>query len=130
MLGVSNIGNGWRLINLGAGAAAAPSDTGAAPVAAPAVPAGNVEVVAMKVVGYAYEPSEFRVKAGVPVEWQVDGRQAAGCAGVIAVPGFRITKLLSRSGVTTIRFTPTVPGRYPFSCTMGMAGPGAFTVVE
>jgi uncharacterized protein len=91
----------------------------------------GVQVVKMTVDGYNYSPAHFTVKKGVPVEWQIDGRKAAGCAGVITMPKMNITEMLPRNSIKTIRFTPTETGTLNFSCTMGMTTPGAaFTVVE
>jgi plastocyanin domain-containing protein len=83
----------------------------------------------MQVKGYEYVPSQFTVIAGTPVEWRVDGRNASGCAQIITIPGMRLTKRLSKAGVTTINFTPQQEGRLDFSCTMGMTTPGAHFAV-
>ena len=85
----------------------------------------------MKVTGYDYSPANFTVKAGVPVEWKIDGRQAKGCARVLIMPGMGIQKLLESNKDTTISFTPTKTGTLAFSCSMGMTTPGAaFTVTN
>lgn len=89
------------------------------------------QYIQMTVRGYEYEPSTFTVKEGVPVVWQIDGRQAAGCARVITVPGQGLTQYLRSDGITEIEFTPKAEGKLAFSCTMGMTTPGAaFTVVK
>jgi sulfite exporter TauE/SafE/copper chaperone CopZ len=91
----------------------------------------GVQVVKMTVDGYDYYPSHFTVKKGIPVEWQIDARKAAGCAGVITMPKMNITEILPRNSIKTITFTPTETGTLNFSCMMGMTTPGAaFTVVE
>jgi plastocyanin domain-containing protein len=90
----------------------------------------GVQTVSMKVSGYDYLPSRFTVQAGVPVKWQVDGTDAAGCARVIVASSLGVTKYLAPDKVTDITFTPKEPGRYRFTCSMGMTTPGAaFTVV-
>ncbi len=87
------------------------------------------QVVKMKVKGYDYYPARFTVQAGLPVEWQIDGSQAAGCAKVIIMPALGLKELLS-NGIKKITFTPTKTGRLAFSCSMGMTTPGAaFNVV-
>lgn len=86
------------------------------------------QVIKMKVVGYDYQPANFIVKANMPVDWEIDGSQAAGCARVITIPGLRRTEMLS-SAIKTISFTPTLAGRMPFSCTMGMTTTGAAIMV-
>lgn len=91
----------------------------------------GVQVVKMAVVGYEYQPARFTVTAGVPVEWQIDGSRAAGCAQVITVPGLKLTEFLPKNQVKTIHFIPSQAGTLSFSCTMGMTTPGAaFTVVQ
>ena len=90
---------------------------------------GGVQIAKMNVVGYEYIPSQFEVRVGVPVEWQINGSEAAGCARVIVVPQLGITEYLPTTGIKTIRFTPTEAGRITFSCSMGMTTPGAAFIV-
>ena len=87
------------------------------------------QMVQMEVAGLDYYPTDFKIYQGIPVEWQIDGRKAQGCARVISIPRLGITESLRRDGVTTITFTPEQTGTIRFSCSMGMAGPGTFTVV-
>lgn len=89
------------------------------------------QIVEMKVEGLTYSPSQFTVKKDIPVEWQIDGSGASGCAQVIIIPELGITKYLSSTEITTISFTPQETGAIPFSCSMGMTTRGAsFIVVE
>lgn len=90
---------------------------------------GDKQIVRMKVNGLEYSPAVFRVEAGVPVEWQIDGTKAQGCAQVISVPKLDLVKYLSPKGITTINFTPEKEGEIKFSCTMGMTTPGAKFIV-
>ena len=70
------------------------------------------------------------MQAGLPVEWQIDGSKASGCARVIVIPAMKKTQLLSLNSITTINFTPVKAGKISFSCSMGMTTPGAaFRVV-
>ena len=88
------------------------------------------QIVKMKASGYTYTPNRFTVVEGVPVEWQVDGANAAGCGKVIVMPTLGVSKYLSSQGITTITFTPTKTGEIPFNCSMGMMTRGSgFTVV-
>lgn len=88
------------------------------------------QIVQMKVQGLTYTPNTFTVVQGVPVEWQIDGSAAEGCAQVITIPKLGKTQYLSKQGVTTISFTPQDTGVIPFSCTMGMTTRGSqFNVV-
>jgi uncharacterized protein len=89
----------------------------------------QVQSINLEIRGLDYYPSSFRLKRGVPVEWNIDGRGAVGCARVISVPALGIQESLPSNGIKTIRFTPTKIGKIKFSCSMGMAGPGTFEVV-
>ena len=134
MLGLWNIQNGLALT----GVDVSPSSllAGGEPIqsasAAPVEIVGGKQIVDMKVSGYSYSPSRFTVQAGIPVEWRIDGRAAAGCAQVLLArgDGVRVTKFLSRDNITTIAFTPAEPGSISFRCSMGMTTRGAaFTVI-
>lgn len=88
------------------------------------------QIVKMKANGYTYTPNKFTIVEGIPVEWQVDGRGAAGCGKVIVMPSLGLSKYLSQDGITTIEFTPTQTGTIPFNCSMGMMTRGSeFTVI-
>ncbi len=86
----------------------------------------DAQIISMNVNRLAYQPSEIRVKAGEQVVWNIDATNAIGCARIITVPALGLQERLS--GLTQIVFTPLVTGRFPFSCTMGMAGPGVLIV--
>ena len=90
----------------------------------------GVQIATMRAAGYSYTPNRFRVRAGVPVEWRIDGGSAAGCGRMVTMPALGITKILSQRGETVIQFTPTEPGELAFNCGMGMMTPNsAFIVV-
>lgn len=89
------------------------------------------QIVKMTVKGYAYMPNTFTVIEGVPVEWQIDGTEAAGCGRVLVMPTLGTSKYLLPEGITTVTFTPTQTGTIPFNCSMGMMTRGSqFVVVE
>lgn len=91
---------------------------------------GGKQMVSMKVDYLDYVPARFTVVEGVPVEWHIDGTKAVGCAQVISVPSLGITEYLPRDQEKVITFTPPAgTNSIKFSCSMGMAGPGLFTVV-
>ncbi len=94
----------------------------------PPITENGKQVIQMEVAGLKYNPSTFVLTEGVPVEWQVDGRKAQGCAQVLSVPALGITEYLPKNEIKTIKFTPEKAGTIRFSCSMGMAGPGSFTV--
>lgn len=83
----------------------------------------------MKVVGREYTPSVFTVVAGVPVEWQVDGSQAEGCAEVLTVPELGVEVALPAQGSKTIIFVPHTPGTFSFRCPLAMTTAGARFIV-
>lgn len=78
------------------------------------------QIARMKITGLDYFPHQFTVVEGVPVVWEIDGREAEGCAQVVTMPSLGITKYISRTSPTTIAFTPKETGRISFSCSMGM----------
>jgi hypothetical protein len=91
----------------------------------------QVQIVEMKIEGFDYIPNRFTVKAGIPVEWRIDGREAEGCGRVLIMRKAGIVKFLSSDGPTVISFTPSAPGEFAFNCSMGMMTPGSgFTVTN
>lgn len=150
LLGLFNMGNGLALAEFSfnsadeyVGGNAAPIDTtGINPyiaqyLRAQSVPPQKAEIVngkqiaRMKIVDLNYLPAKFIVQKGVPVEWQIDASQAAGCAQVIMVPKLRTSKYLSPNKINVIQFTPTETGKISFMCTMAMTTRGAsFNVVD
>ncbi len=90
---------------------------------------GDKQVIDLIVDGLDYYPDKFTLKKGVPVEWNIDGKNAQGCAGIISVPKLGIIEKLPRDSIKTITFTPEQTGKITFTCGMGMAGPGTFEVV-
>lgn len=130
LLGLANIRNGLALanINLNLGQLLAPGQTVTAE-AAPIV--DGKQLISMKVNGLHYEPAQFTVQQGVPVEWRIDGSNAAGCASVILAPDLDLTISLPSSGEKVVTFTPEKTGKFSFNCPMGMATrSAAITVVS
>lgn len=80
-------------------------------------------------ISYAgYAPAAFTLRRNVLTRITLSGPAAGeGCLASFQVPALGIKKLIPRGG-TTIAFTPTKPGHYPFSCGMGMFR-GEFTVL-
>ncbi|MBU1132057.1 sulfite exporter TauE/SafE family protein [Patescibacteria group bacterium] len=66
-------------------------------------------------------PNHFKVRAGIPVVWEIQDAGFSGCTGAIIArslfPGY---VQLSRNDITIKEFIPKTPGRYQFSCPMGM----------
>ncbi len=126
LLGVFNIPNGLSLT----GASISLGDDTSFPLAEQVNIIGGKQVISMKVDYLDYVPAQFTIVEGIPVEWHIDGTTAVGCAQVISVPSLGITEYLPKNQEKVITFTPP-PGttNIRFSCSMGMAGPGVFTVV-
>jgi protein-disulfide isomerase len=133
LLGLFNIQSGFTLNALGGGAATSTSGQTtqtSQPAVNPVPIVDGKQVVNMKLVGYTYEPHQFTVVAGVPVEWRIDGRQAAGCGRFLLAPRAGVRKLLSSSDITVISFTPREAGDIAFNCGMGMMTRGSKFIVR
>ena len=117
LFGLVAAGNGLAL----AGVATPWSGVGAAtPSAAVAtVGADGVQRATVEVDYGSYQDVE--VQAGIPVEltFHVPEGKLIGCNASLSIPAFGVTADLSE-GDTTVTFTPTQPGTYPYSCWMGM----------
>lgn len=68
-----------------------------------------------------YTPDEITVKAGIPVKVNFKKSYDGGCLSSLVIPDFDIRQALKK-GITTVEFTPNKPGKYPFTCSMGMFG--------
>ena len=124
ILGVFAIPSGLTLIELGSGPDLAFDET-----ISDVDTFGEVQKIDLEVRGLNYYPNSFKIKKGVPVEWNIDGRNAIGCAKVISVPKLGINERLPSNSIKTVTFTPKRSGKIKFSCSMGMAGPGTFEVI-
>lgn len=81
--------------------------------------AGGAQEVTIKVQG-GYEPAEVRVVAGKPVRLVFDRQETSGCSEEVVIPDFGVRKFLPAFQKTTVELTPARPGRYEFTCGMGM----------
>lgn len=89
--------------------------------AAPAVATGGTgpQRIAIEVKG-GYSPSVVRVRAGRPVHLELHRSETSGCSEEIVLGDFGIRRYLPAHETTTVEFTPDRPGRYDFTCGMGM----------
>jgi len=130
MLGFLNIQYGFVLAGSSIGPVASnrPPQFSEAPAQAASVE--KKQFVKMKIDGFDYIPNRFVVRQGVPVEWRIDAKEAAGCGRILIAPRLGIRKLLSATESTVISFTPESAGDFAFNCGMGMMTPGSkFTVL-
>lgn len=81
--------------------------------------AGGVQEVRVLVKG-GYTPDTIVVQAGKPVRLQFYRDETADCSERVVFERFRIDEMLPAFQTTTVEFTPTEPGEYPFRCGMNM----------
>ena len=81
---------------------------------------GGKQLIQMTV-GEKYLPNNFKVRVGVPVRWEIDGTNALGCTAVLVARNLFPDKVqFSQTEITVKEFTSLKPGKYSFSCPMGM----------
>ncbi len=67
-----------------------------------------------------YEPSRITVSAGQPVRLNFFRKDPSSCLETVLLPAFHIARDLNLNQTTSVEFTPTKPGHYPFTCGMNM----------
>ncbi|MFA5844171.1 MAG: cupredoxin domain-containing protein [Coriobacteriia bacterium] len=97
-----------------AGALLAPA---LAPQPAAALVTSGVQSFRIRIGWFGYEPSKIVAAAGRPIVLYV-GR-GFGCAGGFIMPRLRVERNNTR-GAITVRLGSLRPGRYIYSCGMGM----------
>lgn len=117
VLGVVNMRNGWALT--GFRLPSFPSAPSAVATSVPDIVMDNGVQVIKMAVGDGYDPDTLTVKAGVPVRWEIDGTNAAGCIRSLVSRQLKIQTIIN-PGINKIEFTAPTPGKYAFSCSMGM----------
>lgn len=86
------------------------------------------QIVKMTARAAGYFPSEFIVRAGIPVEWQITGKEINGCQGTVQAPKVGVPLVVLKEGENKVEFTPVDKGYVTFSCSMGMFT-GRFKVI-
>ena len=81
--------------------------------------AGGVQEVRVTVKG-GYTPDTIVVQAGKPVRLQFYRDETADCSERVVFERFGINQELPAFQTTTVEFTPTEAGEYPFRCGMNM----------
>ena len=72
------------------------------------------------VVRGGYQPSQVRVRAGVPVRMIFDRQETSSCSEEVVLPDFGVRRFLPAHTETPIEFTPQAAGTHEFTCGMGM----------
>lgn len=67
-----------------------------------------------------YRPNEVTVPAGSPVTFTLKTKGRLGCTSIFTIPQLDIERDLSTQPTTTITTTFKKPGRYTYTCGMGM----------
>jgi uncharacterized protein len=79
------------------------------------------QVLKMKASSKGYDPSTLKVRAGTPVLWEIEDTGTSGCTNAIVSRDlFQDQIALTPGQTSTKEFTAQKPGRYQFSCWMGM----------
>lgn len=81
--------------------------------------ARGVQEIAVTVKG-GYSPDTILVQAGKPVRLQFYRDETADCSERVVFEHFGIDRRLPAFQTTTIEFTPSEAGEYPFRCGMSM----------
>lgn len=72
------------------------------------------------IVERGYQPSRIDLEAGVPTTLRFERREDDPCSELLVSELWPTAHRLAAHGQTEVRFTPARPGRYPFTCGMGM----------
>jgi len=79
------------------------------------------QILKMEAASSGYQPNYFKVKVGIPVRWEIKDAGTNGCTNaVISRSLFDGEIRLTLGEISVKEFTPQKPGRYKFSCWMGM----------
>lgn len=87
----------------------------------------GVQEVTIAIERTRYVPDTVSVRAGVPVRLTVDRREDGVCSDELVIPSAGVRRRLPPFSKTVVEFTPSAPGRLPFTCGMGMMS-GTFLV--
>lgn len=136
-LAIGNVQNGLTLLGRPISFATASNQTGyrvvseqggtATTVTAP-LDENGVQVLRLSLTDTTpfYAPAKPAVVAGKPVRLEIPG-PAGGCRSVFQISGLGVQLPLNKTN-NIVEFTPKKPGKYTFSCSMGMYR-GTLTVI-
>ncbi|MFZ2681783.1 MAG: sulfite exporter TauE/SafE family protein [Patescibacteria group bacterium] len=121
-LGIANLHNGLTLL----GWTGFRADYAPVVMAAVILPDGS-QRIEMEITPAGYAPKNLTVVEDIPVTWEIYGTEQLGCADTLVSQTFDLAENI-QPGFNQIMFTPTEPGVYAFSCSMGMVR-GTMTVL-
>ncbi|MDI6820995.1 MAG: sulfite exporter TauE/SafE family protein [Patescibacteria group bacterium] len=79
------------------------------------------QILKMDALAYGYSPNYLKVKAGIPVRWEITDKGTGGCTNAVISKNLFEGEIPLTPGQTSVKeFTPEKPGKYKFSCWMGM----------
>jgi len=79
------------------------------------------QIVKMNASVSGYSPSYIKVKAGIPIKWEINDTGTSGCTNaVVSKDLFEGQISLTPGEIAEKEFTIKNPGKYKFSCWMGM----------
>lgn len=88
------------------------------------------QIIKMTASSYGYNPNYFKVRAGVPVRWEITDAGTSGCTNAVLSRSLFDGQIELTPGTTSVKeFTPKSSGKYKFSCWMGMIS-GIIEVVD
>ncbi len=86
---------------------------------AAAIAADGPQAVTVEVRG-GYTPDVIEVERGRPVRLTFNRQETNPCSEEVVLPAFGIRRALPTGAHTVIEFVPEEPGRFEFTCGMGM----------
>ena len=88
------------------------------------------QILKMDASSRGYSPSYLKVKVGIPVKWEITDKGTSGCTNAVISKNLFEGEIPLTPGQTSVKeFTPEKPGKYKFSCWMGMIS-GIIEVVD
>ncbi|MBU3935395.1 cupredoxin domain-containing protein, partial [Patescibacteria group bacterium] len=88
------------------------------------------QILEMSASSAGYKPNYFKIRAGVPVVWKIKDDGTSGCTNAVIARDLFFGEIRLTRGETSVKeFTAQKPGKYKFSCWMGMVS-GTIEVVE
>ncbi|MBU2543629.1 sulfite exporter TauE/SafE family protein [Patescibacteria group bacterium] len=87
---------------------------------ASAIVTDGVQQVEIQILNRGYSPNYVKVRRGVPVQLTLQSNGVYSCALSFVFKEFGINTFLESTDLQLFTFTPNKPGKYAFTCSMGM----------